>query len=252
MRRLLTWSLWLVAGALVINLGSLLLPHFHSVRGSLPSVVPTRAEPHTVVVEEVHPQSRNPGRVVARYTTVVRSDGSRVREMLAFQDDSTTPSSWVRELRLASGRTIDIDYLHGMRTTQQTNDPFLNEAPLEPKQRCLSSARGGAMVSGEFLGEGLVHGFRVFKLRHGSATSWHAPGLGCATLRARREQRGRVTSTLEAVSIVRGEPDGAWFAVSDRFAEVSPSTFLHLDPSSPEARTLDAKYFRHRPGLKTR
>ena len=189
MRRLLTWSLWLVAGALVINLGSLLLPHFHSVRGSLPSVVPTRAEPHTVVVEEVHPQSRNPGRVVARYTTVVRSDGSRVREMLAFQDDSTTPSSWVRELRLASGRTIDIDYLHGMRTTQQTNDPFLNEAPLEPKQRCLSSARGGAMVSGEFLGEGLVHGFRVFKLRHGSATSWHAPGLGCATL-VRAENNG--------------------------------------------------------------
>ena len=154
----------------------------------------------------------------SEYTWAVRSDGSRLLQVL-----NKVPQ---RTLNYSSGLQVDTNDQTFTKSSMNRRDGSVAELQRDPDSKCLNSMAGPPVFfppEEVFLGEETIAGYRTAKITNGTITAWHALDYGCALVKQRWEFGGAEVSEQELVTLVGGEPDPHLFDVAAHYREVPPS-----------------------------
>lgn len=210
-----TFSLLFAAGAVGVAL-YMFSPALRATSG------PT---PYTVVLQETEDKAGAPiGSPHTIYTIAMRSDGSRV-----YQHNELPPRANPkrgRTINFSAGMEIAIDDDHSLKNTLQRPGFRWQMIALDPMTNCLTNF-DGQQVGGrrQVVGRELIHGYRSVKIENvrNRDTYWYALDYGCAMVQNHSEFEGGSEDNQRLVSLVRGDPDPALFAISESYMEVLPS-----------------------------
>ena len=221
--------------ALTVNASRIHLPTLKA------ALLPAKAVPYTVVLQEFHLQRDGAAVPVVRYTFAIRGDGSRAFE--ATTSDSASPSS-ERILDFSSGKKMYIFNPEELKTT--LFDPVKYKAAT-----WLRDSGNNCLISGfqeKPEGEEVIDGYRVVKLTYdASITEWFALDYGCALIKDRAEWPDGQMSEKRLVALLPGEPSPSLFDDPGGLQEVPPSRSFLRDADARARSGSDAYYESHRP-----
>ena len=206
-------------------------------------LLPAKAVPHTVVLQEFWVQRDGTAVPSVKYTYAIRGDGSRASETVS--SNPASPSS-ERILDFSSGKQMYIFSPQQLKTT--TFDPARNRAANWLRDSGSNCLFPGLTPSEKPEGEDVIEGYRAVKLSyHGFMTQWFALDYGCAVIKDRAEWPDGQMSEKRLVALIPGEPAPSMFDDPAGFQEVPPSRWLPPDVSINARDGFDAYYESHRP-----
>jgi hypothetical protein len=165
--------------------------------------------------------------IVATIFEAKRDDGSRTT---VRQGPDGRTEKYVRK---ADGIMIRAFEHVGVKSTIQFPDALGGE--LKPESACLKTQSGGGIVDALAAGSEQLHGFDTVKIVTSGPgvriTAWHAPGLGCISLRRVYEERNKggewqPINVLETLAIKLGNPPASLFESNG--AEMTPSSAVEI------------------------
>lgn len=197
--------------------------------------------PYTVVLQE---STHGPSADVAQstMTMALRGDGA-----FLVQFEHPVGPVLQRTIELPTGVTVVVDDIRHRRTSRSARSGVSFRARMDPARGCVENDAGELVFPGQVAGSSeRIAGHDTVRVASAQSTFWFALDLGCATLKSTTRMSDGGTNEKVATRVTPGEPDTALFAVPDSYAEVSPSAFHQMDPTSPEAHEIDAAYFQRR------
>src|SRR5579859_6802078 len=235
-RRLVAYIFWAFVIALTVNAFRI---HQRTLKAAL---LPAKAVPYTVVLQEFW--LNRDGTVVpsVRYTYAIRGDGSRAME---FTSNIPASPGTKRILDFSSGKEMQIFYPQQLKSTMFDPAKFQVAYWLRDSgNNCLIS---GFTAQEKPDGEEVINGYRAVKLMDGFATHWLALDYGCALIKDRAEWPDGQVSEKRLVALIPGEPAPSLFDDPAGVQEVAPSRWLPPDADARTRSHFDTYYESHRP-----